>query len=406
MQNTKNGQPIRSCHVRLARRYCAALFCAALAVACAKKQEQQQPAPVEVGAIQVQPNGLPLAMEHAAQLRGVREVEVRARVSGILMKKLYHEGSRVKANDLLFKIDPAPFQAEAERARAEVGVQKANLQQAERDRARIVELYQQKLVSVKDRDAAIAADESASANVAAAEAALRTAQLNLSYTDVRAPIDGLTSREVRSEGSLVTAGSDSSLLTHIVQADRLYVQFSVPDAEAERLRAATQGPDAGKVSVRVTDIQGKVLADGARIEFIAPSIGDGTGTVDVRAVFDNKSQNLTPGQVVRAHVEGVTLADSLVIPKRAIMHGLQGSFVWVIGPDNKVAAPRPIELGMTSGNNVAVANGLEPGDRVVVDGILKVHPGAAVKVQPPAGEAAPPQPPERQAAASESKAPS
>src|SRR5262245_38362606 len=310
MQNTKNGQPIRWRHALAALLYCAAL------VACGKQPPPMAPPPVEVGAIQVQPNGLPLTMEHAAQLRGVREVEVRARVSGILLKKLYREGTRVKANELLFKIDPAPFQAEVERTRAQVGVQKATFQQAQRDRARISELYQQKLVSVKDRDAAIAADESASAAVAAAEAALRTAQLNLSYTDVRAPIDGLTSREVRSEGSLVTAGSDSSLLTHIVQADRLFVEFSVPDVEAERLRAATQGPDAGKVSVRVTDNQGNALADGARIEFIAPSIGDGTGTVDVRAVFDNKSQGLTPGQVVRAHVEGVTLAGSLVIPKR------------------------------------------------------------------------------------------
>ncbi len=399
MQNTKNGPSIRSY-----RRLAALIYCAAL-VACGQKEQPQGMPPVDVGAVQVQPNGLTLALEHAAQLRGVREVEVRSRVSGILLKRLYREGSRVKANDLLFKIDPAPFQAEVARARAELGVQQANLQQAERDRGRVVELYQQKLVSVRDRDAAIAADESARAAVAAAEAALRTAQLNLSYTDVRAPIDGLTSREVRSEGSLVTAGSDSSLLTHIVQADRLYVEFSMPSAEADSVRAATQGPDAGKVFVRVTDIQGKVLADNARIEFIAPSIGDQTGTVDVRAVFDNKSEALLPGQVVRAHVEGVTLAGLLVIPKRAVMHGLQGSFVWVIGPDDKVAPPRPVELGPTSGNNVVVANGLAAGDRVVVDGILKVQPGAPVKAQPLASDGAPP-PAERQAAAEESKSPS
>jgi membrane fusion protein (multidrug efflux system) len=399
MHNTKNRPSIRSC------RGLAALIYGAALVACGQKEAPPSMPPVDVGAVQVQPNGLTLALEHAAQLRGVREVEVRSRVSGILLKRLYREGSRVKANDLLFKIDPAPFQAEVERARAEVGVQQANLQQAERDRGRIVELYQQKLVSVRDRDAAIAADESAKAAVAAAQAALRTAQLNLSYTDVRAPIDGLTSREVRSEGSLVTAGSDSSLLTHIVQADKLYVEFSMPSAEADSLRAATLGADASKVSVRVTDIQGKVLVDNARIEFIAPSIGDQTGTVDVRAIFDNKSETLLPGQVVRAHVEGVTLAGLLVIPKRAVMHGLQGSFVWVIGPDDKVAPPRPVQLGPTSGNNVVVANGLAAGDRVVVDGILKVQPGAAVKAQPLASDGAPP-PVERQAAAEESKSPS
>lgn len=396
MQNTKNGSS------RPSRHALAALISCAVLAACGQQEKPQAPPPVEVGAMQVQANGLPLALEHAAQLRGVREVEVRARVSGILLKRSYREGSRVKANDLLFKIDPAPFQAEVERARAQVGVQQASLQQAERDRGRIVELYQQKLVSVRDRDAAIAADESAKAGVEAAQAALRTAQLNLSYTDVRAPIDGLTSREVRSEGSLVTAGSDSSLLTHIVQADRLYVEFSMPSAEAESLRAA----DASKVSVRVTDIQGKVLADGARIEFIAPSIGDETGTVDVRAVFENKSEVLLPGQVVRAHVEGVTLAGSLVIPKRAVLHGIQGPFVWVIGADNKIGAPRPVELGPTSGNNVVVSTGLTAGDRVVVDGILKVQPGAAVKAQPLADDGGPPPPAERQAAAEESKSPS
>lgn len=400
MQNTKNGLTVRP-----SQTIAALLLCAALA-ACGKQEAPQAPPPVEVGAVQVQPNGLTLSLEQAAQLRGVREVEVRARVSGILLKRMYQEGSRVKANDLLFKIDPAPFQAQVARARAEVGVQQAALQQSERDRGRILELYQQRLVSVRDRDAAIATYESATAAVAAAQAALRTAQLDLSYTDVRAPIDGLTSREVRSEGSLVTAGSDSSLLTHIVQADRLYVEFSMPSAEAESLRGALASGDSSKVSVRVTDIQGKVLADNARIEFIAPSVGDQTGTVDVRAIFDNNSQALLPGQVVRAHVEGVTLAGSLVIPKRAVMHGTQGAFVWVVGADNKVAAPRPVELGQTSGNNVVVTSGLKAGDRVVVDGVLKVQPGALVKALPLSSEGTPPQPAERQAAATESKSPS
>ena len=147
MQNTKNGLTVRP-----SQTIAALLLCAALA-ACGKQEAPQAPPPVEVGAVQVQPNGLTLSLEQAAQLRGVREVEVRARVSGILLKRLYQEGSRVKANDLLFKIDPAPFQAQVARARAEVGVQQANLQQAERDRGRILELYHQKLVSVRDRDA-------------------------------------------------------------------------------------------------------------------------------------------------------------------------------------------------------------------------------------------------------------
>jgi membrane fusion protein (multidrug efflux system) len=364
-----------------ALRLLSALAAFGVIAGCSKEQPQFQMPPVEVGAVEVRPQPLQLALEHAAQLRGVREVEVRARVSGILLKRLYKEGDRVKENEILFKIDPAPFQAQVARARAELGVQQANLQQALRERDRILPLYEQKLVSLRDRDAAIAAYESANAAAEAARAALRTAELDLSYTDVRAPIAGLTSREVRSEGSLVTAGTDSSLLTHIVQSDRLYVQLSMPESEAESVRAATMGPDASKVHVRVLNTQGTTLAENARIEFIAPSVGNETGTVDLRAILDNAGDALLPGQVVRARIEGVTIAGAFVLPKRAVMHGAQGSFVWTIGQDNKVQ-PRPVTLGTTAGNDVAVTQGLNGGDRVVVDGILKVQPGAVVKAVP------------------------
>ena len=166
--------------------------------ACGEPPAMPVPPPVEVGVIEVQPRALALVLEYSAQLKGVREVEVRARVSGILLERRYDEGARVAAGELLFRIDPDPFRAQVERARADVGVQEANLGQARRERDRIVPLYDQKLASLRDRDTALAAFESAEAGVAAARAALRTAELELSYTDVRAPIAGLTSREVRS----------------------------------------------------------------------------------------------------------------------------------------------------------------------------------------------------------------
>ena len=337
--------------------------------------------PTEVGALQVRSGAMQLSLEHAAQLRGIREVEVRAQVSGILLKKAYREGARVRANELLFRIDPAPFEADAARARADLAVQQANLSQARRERDRILQIYDQKLASMHDRDTALAAFEGAEASVGGAQAALRRANLDLSYTEVRAPIGGLTSREARSEGSLVTAGSDSSLLTRIVQTDQLYVDFSVPETEADGLRAALAGPQAGEVSVRIADIGGRTLGDNARIAFIEPSVGDATGTVDVRAVIDNSKGSLLPGQVVRAVVRGMTLPDTLVIPKRAVMHGMQGTYVWVIGSDMKVA-PRPVTLAETAANNVVVAKGLTAGDQVVVDGILKVQPGVVVKATP------------------------
>ena len=375
----------------------AALLSLSLLVSCGSEPAPQAMPPIEVGAIEVQPRALALTLEHAAQLRGVREVEVRARVSGILLKRMYQEGARVKAGDLLFRIDPAPFQAQTARARAEVGVQQANLQQARRERERIVPLYEQKLISLRERDAAIAADEGASALVAAAEAALKSAELDLSYTNVRAPISGLTSREARSEGSLVTAGGESSLLTYIVQSDQLYVQFSVPEAEAVGLRVANNAPGTQQVSVDVLDTTGKALAEGARVEFISPAVSEQTGTVEVRALMPNTESNLLPGQVVRARIKGVNLASSLVIPKRAVMHGVQGSFVWLIGAGDKVEF-RPVKLGVTADNNVVVDNGLKAGERIVVDGILKVQPGAVVKGVPLTADGAPQAPPAQPAA--------
>ena len=344
--------------------------------------------PTEVDALEVRPRDLPLSLEYAAQLRGIREVEVRARVSGILLERRYEEGQPVKAGDLLFRIDPAPFRAEAERARAELGVQQANLQQARRERDRMVPLFDQKLASQRDRDNSMAAFETSQAAVTAAEAALKSAELNLSYTDVRAPIAGLTSREVRSEGSLVTAGDDSSLLAYLVQADRLYVEVALPEADAELVRAA-HVKNAEHLKVLVIDARGRTIGPPASIEYISPRVDDSTGTVAIRAVLDNAgATGLLPGRVARAHVEGVSVPGSLVVPKRALMHGAQGSFVWVIGAGEQVAA-KPVQLGVSSGNDVVVASGLVAGDRVVVDGILKVQPGAPVHATMLAPDGAP-----------------
>jgi membrane fusion protein (multidrug efflux system) len=335
----------------------------------------------------VEPRALPLELEYPAQLRGVREVEVRARVSGILIERRYDEGAHVEAGELLFRIDPDPFRAEVARVRAALGVEEVNLASATRERDRIVPLYDQNLASLRDRDAALAAFESAEAAVAAARAALRTAELNLSYTEVRAPIAGLTSREVRSEGSLVTAGTDSSLLTYIVQADRLYVELAVADTDADLVRAAVEGGDAGHVGVTVIDVQGNALAEIGKIEFISPRIDDATGTVAIRAVLDNPG-GIVPGRIVRARIEGVRIPNSLVIPKRAVMHGAQGPYVWTVDGSGQ-ASPAPIVLGAPSGNDVAVVSGLTAGARVVVEGTLKVIPGVPVNAVPIAAVTAP-----------------
>jgi membrane fusion protein (multidrug efflux system) len=356
-----------------------ALLLAAGLGACTQAPPPPTPPPVEVGVIEMQPRDLALSLEYPAQLRGAREVEVRARVSGILLERRYEEGARVAAGEVLFRIDPEPFRAEVARARAELGVQQATLGQARRERDRIVPLYDQKLASLRDRDTALANFESAEAAVAAAEAALRSAELALSYTDVRAPIDGLTSREVRSEGSLITAGDDSSLLTYIVQADRLYVDFAVSETDAELVRGAMVA-HGDTVGVQVVDVRGNPLGERAPIEFVSPRVDNTTGTIGIRAVLDNPTAVL-PGRIVRARVEGVTVPNSFVIPKRAILHGAEGAFVWIVDAAGQVA-PAPVQLGALSGNDAAVIDGLSAGNRVVVDGILKVQPGVPVSAVP------------------------
>ena len=334
------------------------------------------PPPAEVGVVDVEPRSLALVLEYPAQLKGVREVEVRARVSGILLERRYEEGARVEAGEVLFRIDPDPFRAQVAQAQAALAVQEASLNQARRQRDQILPLFERNLASVRDRDNALTAFESAEAAVAAARAALRTAELELSYTDVRAPISGLTSREVRSEGSLVTAGDDSSLLTYIVQADRLYADLAVTDADAELVRTALASDHGGQVGVSIADAQGRALAAMGTIEFVSPRIDDATGTVAIRAVLDNPD-GVVPGRIVRARVEGVSIANSLVIPKRAVMHGAQGAYVWTVDANGQ-PAPTPVELGALAGNDVVVTAGLTAGARVVVDGVLKVRPGSPV----------------------------
>ena len=199
------------------------------------------PAP-EVGVVNVEAGSLPLILEYTGRAAGSREVEVRARVSGILLERRYQEGRPVRQGDVLFRIDPEQYRAAAAQARAEVGVEHARLNEARRQKERVLQLVEKGLVSQMNRDEANSQFEVAEASVAAAEAKLRTAELNLGYTEVRAPIGGLTSHEARSEGSLVTAGADSSLLTRIVQVDPAYIEFSLPESDAALLRSRLVRP--------------------------------------------------------------------------------------------------------------------------------------------------------------------
>jgi membrane fusion protein (multidrug efflux system) len=282
----------------------------------------------------------------------------------------------VQQGQVLFEIDAAPFEAVVAEDRATLAVAQAGQLQARRNRDRVLPLVEKGLASAKERDDALSGLEVADAQVQAAAANLRTAELNLSYTKVRAPIAGIASREARSEGSLITAGSDSSLLTRIVQLQPLYVEFAAPEQEAAAIRAAWSHRKGQALPVQVT-----VAADApldAELSFIDNTVDTTSGTVRMRAVLANRERALWPGQYVRAEFADLTLADSITIPRRAVLSSAQGYAVWVVDGNNSVQQ-RAIKLGRTTGEEVQITAGLTANERYVLDDLFKMQSGMIIK---------------------------
>jgi membrane fusion protein (multidrug efflux system) len=357
---------------------------AVLLTGCGKGQEQQHaPPPPEVIVQTVEKNPVPLDLTYTARTVGSREVEVRARVGGILIKRRYEEGGPVKQGQPMFQIDPEPVRARLASARADVAVAKARLDEARRQHDRVVPLFEKNAVSQSRRDEVVSGFEVAQASLAAAQSAQRMAELDLEYTDVRAPISGLTSREVMSEGSLVSTEQSSSLLTKIVQIDPLYIEFSVPEAEASIIRGSLAPANhVAPPSVRLVLESGKEYPDSAKVTFVDNAVDVNSGTVRVRAVLKNTEAQLIPGQFIRARVEGVQLSNVVAVPRKAVMSSAQGQFIWLVNGEQKVEF-RPVQVGRSFGNDIIVTEGLAPGDRFIVEGVLKVQPGIQVSAVPP-----------------------
>ncbi|SCK17101.1 efflux RND transporter periplasmic adaptor subunit [Vogesella sp. LIG4] len=370
---------------------------AVLLAACGQQQAQHagmggNMPPMPVTTVAMQPADVPVSAEYVAQTSGSREVEVRARVSGILQKRTYTEGSAVKAGDLLFQIDPAPYLAAVEQADASLKLQEANLIRAQQDYDRVLPLFKENAVSQKDRDDAVAALATAKASAAAARAALKTAQINLGYTRVTAPISGVTSAEVRSEGSLVQSG-EGTLLTKISQLEPIYVKFSLSDNDllkSQNLVASgkLRLPPGGHYRVALKLPDGSLYDREGVIDFADRVIDPATGTSATRATFANPKGVLRPGQFVRVQLKGATRVGALVVPQQAVLSTQQGKMVWVVGKDNKVE-PRPLQVADSTAvsGGFIVESGLKAGDQVIVDNLIKLRPGATVA--PHAGQAAP-----------------
>lgn len=351
-------------------------------------QHQAQSAPVPV--VEVEPQSVPLKFTYAARAQGSKETEVRARVGGILLKRNYNEGARVNEGDVLFEIDPEPYKVALAQAKAKLSQTKAKLAAAETQWTRISKLFKERIVSEKSRDDAKANLDSLRAGVEAAQAEVDAAQLNLNYTQVKAPISGITSMEAQSEGSLIVANSDSSLLTHITQVDPIYVIFSAADNELFKLGSMiTEGkisnPHYNSEGAQTTEIfaslsynNGNTYEQQGKFDFVNPTIDENTGTIKIRAVFDNPDKKIVPGQFVRINIEGLTRVNALVVPQEAVMQGANGSLVYRVNANNQVEAVN-VETGFTTPDGQwIIDNGLNAGDKVITGGLMLLTPGQSV----------------------------
>ncbi|HTM60962.1 MAG TPA: efflux RND transporter periplasmic adaptor subunit [Burkholderiales bacterium] len=338
--------------------------------------------PPEVAVSEVKAQSLPLTFEYVGQTAGSREVEVRARVPGIILKRNFAEGEPVKEGQSLYTIDPASFEAVAARAEADVVAAQARHEQAKRNAARMKPLYAEKAVSQKENDDAISAEQITAADLKSAKARLVEAKLNLSYTKVEAPVSGVSSRSLRSEGSLVEG--PQTLLTSVMQVDPIWVNFGIPDNEQASLAKEVQAgrvelPKDGafEVSLRLND--GTVYDKAGKLNFSDVRVSPTTGTREARAEVPNPDGRIRPGEFVRVILKGATRPNAVTVPQRAVLEGPQGKFVYIVD-EKGTAQPRPIEVGDWAGDAWIINKGVQPGDKVIVEGLMRLGPGAPVKI--------------------------
>ena len=350
-----------------------------------RRESQQQRAmpPVVVTDLTVHREDVPMPLEYVGQTAGFKQVEVRARVGGILIKRAYTEGQSVKAGELMFRIDPEPYKAALDRQSAELERAKARLSRTRIEHDRTVALFDRQAVSEAERDDAVTAHADALAAVNTASALLREAQINLNWTQVRAPVSGITGQEVRSEGNLVTMDAAGSLLTTIVQPNPLYVEFAIPADESRRntdlLASGKMVAPEGKASVEVMLADGTVHPILGSINFKDQTADPQTGAIRVRAELPNPGGDLLPGQFVRVRVLGSILKDAILIPQRAVLMTQEGSMVYLLD-DKDIPSVRSVDILLSVGNSYLLNAGIEDGDRLVLDGAVKVRPGSAVQL--------------------------
>jgi membrane fusion protein (multidrug efflux system) len=364
----------------------AALIAAGLAAtSCQKKATKAPPAP-EVAVVTVQPGRVALETELPGRTSAYLVAEIRPQVNGIIQKRLFQEGATVKAGELLYQIDPAPYQAAYDQAEASLRVAEANLPAARSRAERLKGLAEVHAVGQQDCDDASAGLAAAEASVAAARAAVENARINLNYTPIRSPIPGRIGRSAVTPGALVTAYQPVPLAV-VQQLDPIYVDVTQSSAELLRLRRALEG---GRLA-QDQEARGRVkliLEDGTpyplegTLQFRDVTVEPSTGSVTLRMVFPNPEQVLLPGMFVRAVVQEGVNEQALLVPQQGVSRDFKGNPVaWIVNDAGQVEQ-KALDLDRALGDRWLVAGGLAAGDRVIVEGLQKVRPGASVKAVP------------------------
>lgn len=359
------------------------LCTAALLTGCKEAPPPAAPPVPEVRVMSIVAQPLSNVVEVPGRLQAIRTAEVRARVNGIVERRLYQEGSDVRAGQPLFAIDPRELRAGLSVARATLARAEATAANARQDVKRYQGLVAQKALSQQEFDAAEARMRTAEADVAQSRAGVEVAQLNLNYATVTAPIAGRAGRAAVTEGALVSAGS-ATLLTSVEQIDPIFANFSQSSSDLLALRADVASgsldmPELRRVVVRLVLEDGTQYGPVGRLNFLDQGIDVATGTSALRAEFPNPGRTLLPGQFVRVRIEAGVRRQGMAVPQRAVMVSPQGASVFVIGPKDMVEK-RTVVLGDLQSGSWGIASGLSVGDRVVVDGVQKAQPGKAVRV--------------------------
>jgi len=363
----------------------AALLLFSLA-ACDKAKEAQSPQQpaVEVGTLIIQPQKIAVSTDLPGRTSAFRIAEVRPQVNGIVTKRLFREGSDVKAGQQLYQIDPATYQAAVDSAKADLAKALANVKTAKAKADRYAELVALNAISKQDYDDAIATLEGDAAQVASAKAAVTTAQINLDYTKVYSPISGRIGKSSITEGALVTASQTTALAT-VQQLDPIYVDVTQSSDDLLKLRqdiaaGQIQGADGSHTPVILLQRDGsQTVGQPGELQFSDVTVDQTTGSVTLRAIFPNSTHDLLPGLFVRARIDQGTFDHAIVVPQQAVTRNSDGATtVWVVGADSKVAL-RQVKTSRVLGNQWMLSEGLQPGEQIVVEGLQKIRAGATVK---------------------------